>query len=82
MTITLSGYANPRFLGQQLAQQFPAMAGRTQVICTTDKRAGSRVTILTNAAVIADEVKSFIYKLSAQTVAATITQDAVLTPDQ
>lgn len=82
MTITLAGHANPKFLGQRLAEQFPAMAGRTQVICTTDKSTGSRVRILTNAAVNAADVEAFVRSLSRQVVTEAVSQDEILTPDQ
>lgn len=82
MTITLAGHANPHLLGQKLAAQFPAMAGKTQVICTNNRRAGNVVAIMTNAAVDRTEVETYVRSLSAQTVAATQAIESVLTPDQ
>ncbi len=82
MTITLAGHANPRYLGQMLAAQFPAMAGKTQVICTNNRRAGNVVAIMTNAAVNATEVETYVRSLSAQTVQATQALESVLTPDE
>lgn len=81
MTITLPGHANTKYLGAKLAEQFPAMAGKTQVICTTDRRSGSRVTIMTNATTItAEAIAAYVRDLSAQVVASAVEQDAVLTP--
>lgn len=82
MTITLPGYANPIFLGQKLAEQFPAMQGQTQVIRTSSRKTGPQVTVFTNAQVDATAVKTFIIDLSQRTVADTQAIETVLTPDQ
>lgn len=82
MTISLPGYANPHFLGQQLAAAFPIMRGKTQVICTSPRRSGPMVTVMTNALVDGEAVRSFIVGLSRQAVADTQAIESVLTPDE
>lgn len=82
MTITLPGYANPHYLNRQLAANFPAMEGRTQVIATTSRKSGGRVMIMTNAVVDGAAVEAFVRTLSAEVVTSYKTMDALLTPDQ